>query len=159
MTNQSLEKAMLFLAAWREAGQWGEQAMMAVAFALRNRQRNSWEGGSWINIIKNYNRLRYNDFVPSQDFPELRDPVIHRFMTKIDSIYDGSAIDNLTSTQQFVIAVQPGAEATGLHTGVLTGKYWAILSEITNEKFLSAIVRNPENHPKTSQVGPITFFA
>jgi hypothetical protein len=147
MTRQTLEKAELFLQAWKEAGQYGEQAMLAVAFALRNRQRAGWEGGDWLRVIQNCGRLRYNKG-PANDvgFPDLRNPVVYRFLTRVDAIYGGSAPDTYTSCTHPI-------------EGVRTGKYWAELDKITDEKFLLSVVRCPGAHPKTSQVGGLTFFA
>ena len=160
MTNEAFEKSQLFLAAWKEAGHMGEQAMTAVAFALRNRQRAGWENSSWSQIIQFSNRLRYNTEPPNPGWPDLRDPVVHRFLARIDGIYDGSTPDTLTSTTQMITLVQPGIDTSALgHTGVLIGKYWCMLDQITNERFLEVIVRNPRAHPKTSTVGGLTFFA
>lgn len=146
MTREMFEKAQLFLVAWGEAGHLGEQCMTAVAFALRNRQRAGFENGSWLQIIQNVNRIRYNSESPNQGLPDLRDPVIHRFLARIDGIYDGSTPDTFTSS------IHP-------QEGPRTGKYWANLAEITNERFLLAVVRNPSAHPKTSTVGSLTFFS
>lgn len=146
MTREGFEKAQLFLQSWREAGHLGEQAMTAVAFALRNRQRAGWDGGMWLRIIENASRMRYNESEPNQGWPDLRDPIIHRFLARIDGIYDGSTPDVYVS-------------CTHPTEGVRTGKYWADLGEITNQKFLELIVRSPESHPKTSTVGTLTFFA
>jgi len=146
MTNEAFEKSQLFLTAWREAGHLGEQAMIAVSFALRNRQRAGWENGSWIQIIQHANRFRYNNEAPNPGLPDLRDPIVHRFLARIDGIYDGSTPDNFTSS------IHPSE-------GPRTGKYWARLDQITNDKFLKVIVRNPDAHPKTSTVGGLTFFS
>jgi hypothetical protein len=146
MTRQGLEKSLLFLQAWREAGHFGEQGMNAVAFALRNRQRAGWENGSWMQIIENCNRLRYNDAEPNTGYPDLRDPTISRFLARIDGIYDGSTPDTITSCTHPI-------------DGVRTGKYWCELDKVTNEKFLLVIVRNPTAHPKTSTVTGLTFFS
>jgi hypothetical protein len=146
MVTQQIEKAWLFVQAFREAGHLGEQAMLAVAFALRNRQRAGWEGGNWALVVKHCNRIRYNTVPPNDEYPDLRDPIVRRVMTKIDSIYDGSAPDT------FVSCVHPTE-------GARTGKYWAILHQITNPEFLERIVRSPNEHPKTSTVGDLTFFA
>ena len=146
MTHEGLEKSLLFLQAWKEAGHLGDQAMTAVALALRNRQRAGWENGSCVQIIQHANRLRYNSVEPNPGLPDLRDPIIHRFLARIDGIYDGSTPDTFTS------AIHPTE-------GPRTGKYWANLAEITNERFLLAVVRNPSAHPKTSTVGSLTFFS
>ena len=147
MNRESFEKSQLFLQAWREAGHLGEQCMTAIAFALRNRQRAGWEGGMWLKIIENADRIRYNTQAPNTGFPDLRDPGIYRFLARIDGIYDGSTPDTFTScTQKF-------------SDKVFIGKYWADLSAITNEKFLQTVVRSPLAHPKTSTVGTLTFFA
>ena len=146
MVTQQIEKVWLFVQAVREAGHLGEQAMLAVAFALRNRQRAGWEGGNWSLVIKHCNRIRYNDAPPNDEYPDLRDPIIRRVMTKIDGIYDGSMPDVLVS------CVHP-------LEGARTGKYWCQLHKITNQDFLEKIVRATKDHPKTSTVGDLTFFA
>jgi hypothetical protein len=159
MTKQNYEKAMLFLQAWREAGHLGEQCMTAIAFALRNRQRSGWEGGQWDQIIQNCNRIRYNDRPPNEGFPDLRNPVLHRFLARIDGIYDGSSPDMLTSCAQFIKVPTATGNNAGLPSGVLTGKYWAELDKVTNKEFLERIIRAVADHPKTSTVGGLTFFA
>jgi len=146
MVTQQVEKAWLFVQTFREAGHLGEQAMLAVAFAFRNRQRAGWEGGNWAGVIKHCNRIRYNNAPPNDEYPDLRDPAIRRVLGRIDSIYDGTAADNMVSS------VHPTE-------GARTGKYWAVLHKITNSEFLERIVRSPNEHPKTSQVGDLTFFA
>ena len=146
MTREAFEKSQLFLQSWREAGHLGEQAMTAIAFALRNRQRAGWENGSWMQIIQHCNRLRYNKVEPNTGLPDLRDPIIHRFLARIDGIYDGSTPDTFAS------AIHPTE-------GPRTGKYWCELDKITDEKFLLVVVRNPGAHPRTSTVGGLTFFA
>jgi len=146
MTREGVEKAMLFLQSWREAGHLGEQCMSAVAFALRNRQRASWEGGNWMKIVENANRIRYNNTAPNQGYPDMRDPIINRFLSRIDGIYDGSTPDIYTTT-------------THPTEGPRTGKYWANLGDITDKRFLELIVRCPRSHPKTSTVGTLTFFS
>ena len=146
MTSEMFEKSQLFLAAWREAGHLGEQSMSAVAFAIRNRQRAGFENGSWLQVIQYINRIRYNNAEPNLGLPDLRDPIIHRFLARIDGIWDGSTPDTFTSS------IHPAE-------GPRSGKYWCELDKITNERFLLAIVRNPSAHPKTSTVGSLTFFA
>lgn len=146
MTRQMLEKGLLFMQCWKESSHLGEQAMLAVAFALRNRHRAGWEGGDWLRIIQNCNRIRYNELPPNTGMPDLRDPTIYRVLTKIDTTYDGSAADTFTSS------IHPT-------NGPRTGKYWAELDKITDKAFLEKIVRNPTAHPKTSTVGSLTFFA
>jgi len=158
MNNETFEKAQLFMRVWQEAAHLGEQAMMAVAFALRNRQRAGWEGGFWLKVIEHADRLRYNDAPLNLDWPDLRDPIVHRVLARIDGVYDGSASDNLTSVTA-PMPIERYAWQGGDSAQVRTGKYWAELSGITNKEFLERIVRDPASHPKTSTVGSLTFFA
>ena len=159
MTKVNYEKALLFMQCCREASHLGEQAMLAVAFCLRNRQRNGFEGGDWLQIIQYCNRLRYNDAPPNNEFPDLRNPIIHRFLAKIDSVFDGSMPDVLTSCTQFATALTAQGNAAGLTSGVATGKWYCELDKITNPEFLARIVRAPHDHPRTSTVGGLTIFA
>ena len=158
MTIENFEKSLLFLYIWREASHFGEQAMLAIAYALRNRQRAGWEGGSWTRVIEHADRLRYNAVAPNTGYPDPRDPIVRRVLARIDTIYDGSAPDTLTSCpnnmrRKIDIAVGLAPDA------MKTGKYWCELDKTTNQEFLEKIVRDFTHHPKTSTVAGLAFFS
>lgn len=155
MVAESLEKAALFLFAWREAGHLGENAMMGVAFCVFNRVRAYWDNGDWLKVIEHANQQSYTLKPQRLDYPDLRDPIVRRFLARIDSIYDGTTPDTYAS-----VLPMDGSSPDGLKWGdIRRGKYWATTDGIDNPWFLEKIRRDPSNHPRTSTGTGFDFFA
>ena len=109
--------------------------MLAVAFVLRNRVDAGWHGGDWLSVIEDAPKQRGN-FPPPLVGLSLRDYHIKEFLRQIDDVYTGEAEDELTQ-------------------GAL---YYAVLHTLTDEWFISNIVRNPNSHPRIAQVHLTSFF-
>lgn len=142
---------MLLLKCWQEAREEGNNGMMAVAFAIRNRVRAGWYGGNWIEVLSNLDKSSSRLEPPTTMIPDTRPFHIMQFMQIIDNIFSGAQEDNITIMQ--------GGEAKALGFKVPVAMYWARLDQITNPWFLENIVRKPEQHPRIAQVGQTFFFA
>jgi len=139
MTGLEFEKSIVALACWREMRGDGVNAMLAVAFVLRNRARAGWNGGSiYQNAIK-LNQISSMSVLGDRNtikYPDPRDPDFQTVLHKIDAIYEG-ATDQITN----------GA------------KYYAVLTDATSGWFFENIVNKPAEHPRVAQIGKTTFFA
>jgi hypothetical protein len=147
MTSEQYIKAQLAALAWREGyEQGGVNNSLAVAFVIKNRVRAGW--GEWLELIQRHetwSAYNHNE-LDHKSHPDPREPDFQRLLQQIDGIYDGSLQDKLTVAPK----TKEGEGRPGL--------YYGHLNKITREWFLENIVRKPELHPRTSQVGEVTFF-
>lgn len=147
MTSDSYIRAQLASLAWREGHeQGGINNSLAVAFVIKNRVRSGW--GEWLEQIQRHAlwSSRNGDEIDSTTHPDPREPDFQRLLQEIDGVFDGSLVDKLTVAPK----TKEGDGRPGL--------YYARLNQITRSWFLENIVRKPELHPRTSQVGEFTFF-
>lgn len=148
MTGETVIKGQLALLAWREGHvHGGLDNSLAVAFVVRNRVRAGWHGGSWAGVLENHSLYSSVLEIPSPKLPDMRDPNVMRLFQMIDGVYEGSLQDKLT--------VAPSMK-TGEGRG---GLFYAELHHVTRPWFVSHVLGDQENHPRTSQVGQVTFFA
>lgn len=147
MTAENFIKAQLADFAWRQAHRFGgADGMLAVAHVVRNRARAGWHGGETLKILQHAHDADSLEGCAcdggcgrcvSSLQPDLRDDNIKLLLRSIDDIYSGLTIDKYTNE---------------------AGLYYCELRSITRPWFLLNIVRNPEEHPKIADVGPLSFF-
>lgn len=145
MTSETYVRAQLATLAWREGYQdGGINNSLAVAFVIKNRVRAGW--GDWLDLIQRHAiwSSRNADELDTTSHPDAREPNFQLLLQQIDGVFDGSMPDKLT------VAPKLGDSRPGL--------YYGKLNNISREWFLENIVRNPESHPRTSQVGEVIFF-
>lgn len=147
MTSEAYIRAQLAALAWREGHeQGGVNNSLAVAFIIKNRVRAGW--GEWLDQIQRHAiwSARNQSELDQSSHPDPREPDFQRLLQQIDGVVDGSLVDKLTVAPK----LKTGEGQPGL--------YYAQLNNITRPWFLENIVRKPELHPRTSQVGEVTFF-
>lgn len=139
MQASHIEQSLLALFCWREAGEYGGiDCMMAVAMALKNRQREGWHYGEWLRIIQDAENgvMAYRpEQTKRNQMPDLRDPVLIKFLARIPAIYDGTTPDDYTDG----------------------GVFWANLGDVQSPYFLEKIIRG-KDYAKCATVGPLNFF-
>ncbi len=139
MTGLEFEKSVVALACWREMRGEGINAMLAVAFVLRNRANAGWHQHSIYNNAIALNQISSMSVLGDKNtikYPDPRDPDFQMLLHKIDAIYE-DAQDQITN----------GA------------KYYAVLTDATSGWFFDNIVNKPAEHPRVAQIGKTTFFA
>lgn len=138
MIGIEFEKSIVALACWREMRGEGVNAMLAVAFVLRNRAKSGWHNGSiYQNAIK-LNQISSMSVLGDRNtikYPDVRDPDFQTLLHKLDAIYD-DAPDMITS----------GA------------RYYAVLTDATSGWFFENIVADTVNHPRVAVIGKTTLF-
>jgi hypothetical protein len=119
---------------WNQNRENHLQGMLAVGCMIRNRVTSGW--GQWQFVLDNHEQW---SAVPTNNRLKLGDISDVLFLRLLGTC------DNLIA---------------GLEKDITAGALWGgcRLDEITSEKFLADIVRNPENHPRISQVGTLVFF-
>jgi len=147
MTAETYVKAQLATLAWREGHeQGGFNNALAVAFVIKNRVRAGW--GDWLDLIQRHAiwSARNEDELDTTSHPDAREPNFQLLLQNIDGVFDNSLQDKLT--------VSPKTKAGEFRAAL----YYGQLNKITRPWFLEKIVRQPDLHPRTSQVGEIVFF-
>ena len=113
----------------------GVNNMVAIAFLMKNRVDAGWYGGDWLAVLDQA-PLRAGTIYPPFHQVNLRDPNVRALLHRIDDIYDGSEIDEMTS------------EAL----------YYCELRRVGEGWFKDNILSDREAHPQVAQVGPVSFL-
>ena len=142
MNSDDYIKAKLCDFAWREGSRHGgTNNMLACAFVIRNRVAAGW--GDWLEVLANaptHAATVYEaELFPPQ--PDIREPNFRRLLQLVEALWDGSMVDNITCNPKKEKAL-----------------YYAELDKVNREWFMENICRKPDIHPRTSIVGPVTFF-
>ena len=141
MTTDQFVKARLIQHCYDEGKQGGHQAMLAMAFILRNRVRKGWAGGDWGTII---NTLDQHSAFESRPFSriDLNDQNLRRLLIEIDELYSGVMEDEITDEGLYYYdTLRQDGKNGDRHR-------W----------FVEKILQNPKAHPKVAQVGMIFIF-
>jgi hypothetical protein len=105
----------------------------AQALMIRNRVLAGWS--DWLNAINDYEKYSAS-------------PQTGRLL--LGSMNDIFFIRLLGLCSNVIAGLEKDTTAGGL--------WCARLNEITSDKFLADIVRQPESHPRIAQVGQLVFF-
>lgn len=153
MTAENFIKAEIVQFAFNEAGRSGDyNQMVAVACVLQNRRRRGWHNGDWRQIIlhaKETSALepRANEWV------DMANPMVRKFMQTVDDIYAGLFADDLTGEQP----AEPGKPRKwgGLYyVDAMWNEYGAM-----RPWFQEKILDDKDNHPRVAQVGMLYIFS
>lgn len=142
MTVAEFECSIAALLAWREERSNGVNGMLAVLFVVRNRAKQGWSQGNWSKIMETHNQFSSMSVLGDGQtiaFPDVRDPNFLQILQAVESVYDGTRQDLLTS-------------------GAL---YYADMGSPAYHKngwFDVHIVGDPERFPRIAQIGTTTYF-
>jgi hypothetical protein len=152
MKDTAFITSMLALQCWRDGKDEGFDAMMGIAFTIRNRVRAGWYGGNWLDILAHHQEWSATTATPSIELPDPRINSFMKLLQQIDGVFNGMVDDNITIKQD------------GVSNLIITGPppvalYYGRMDKIDNPWFLENISRKGELHPRIAQVGLISFFA
>lgn len=137
MTPENFIRAQLAAFAHREANHCGGvNNLLAVAHVIRNRQKQAWFGGDWMEIMQRAPAVASAPPAAPDVFPNLRDVSFRIFIGQIDDVVSGAKPDEFTE-------------------GAL---YYAELNRIESEWFKKNILGQPDEHPRVAAVGNVSFF-
>lgn len=141
MTTDNFLKAELALFVWQNAHEYGGiDNMLALAFVLRNRVKQGWNGGDWSQVIAEA-PSKAGDATIKGGYPDVRDTVVRMLLSRIDGVFNDSERDVYTVDHE--------------GRGAL---YYTDLANTTNPWFKANILQKLENHPIVAKVGPVSFF-
>lgn len=143
LTARECVKAWLLDLAWFEAASLGGlKPMQSVAQCVANRVRLGW--GDWSSVLSQVHHpgkhaiptARIADMLLARHYPSLADSRFKRMMIEIDQIYDNT-----------------GEKLVG------AGVYWADLTWLPGDPRFEELIRDTEEHPRTSQSGTFCTWA
>lgn len=133
------ERAQVAKFAYREARSTGSlDCMKAVCYVLRNRVRAGWGDGTWLHVMENHHKVEGNILDGWAEL-DAQDRLLQMIVRDIDEIYAGTSSDDTSRVVQDAL-------------------YWQFIDKPARPWFVHTIVRDPNNHPRIGQVGPIALF-
>ena len=140
MNISTFERAQVAGFAYRQARHTGSlDCMKAICYVLRNRVKAGWGDGSWLSVLAAQDHAEGN--VSEAPAPPLdaADRLLQLLLRDIDDLYLGTSEDDTK-------------------TVVNKALYYQFVDQVPVQWFIEHIVRDPANHPRKAQVGPILLF-
>jgi hypothetical protein len=129
-------KAWCALESWRYGHKFGPKGPIIIARILNNRVKRGW--GTWSQVLTDMPKFSsVNLGEEPGGYPDPYDPNFIRILMEVDKIFAG------------------GKETDDISNESL---FFADLSNITRDWFLTTIVRNPTEHPGGGNYGLLTFW-
>ncbi len=149
MDVSNFEKGLAVTLAWREERSNKLNGMLGVLFLVRARAKAGsagnpdwrWCEGSWTRVMEKHGQFSSLSIVGDSQtvlFPDPRDPAFLDLLQIVDSVYDDTRPDNLTGGALYYCDIGKGVTPGG----------W----------FETNILKRPDLHPRTAQIGTTTYF-
>ena len=139
MNVSTFERAQVARFAYEEARSTGSlDCMRAICYVLRNRLKNGWGDGTWLWLMENHVKVQGN-IADGWASIDPQDRLLQLIIRDIDDIYMGQSEDDTKTVVQDAL-------------------YWQFIDRPAHPWFVEHIVRDPANHPRVAQVGPIALF-
>ena len=139
MNLATFERAAVAQFAYRRARHTGSlDCMKALCYIVRNRTMAGWGDGTWLSILKVHSEIEGN-VTPTTTELEVQDRLLQMIIRDIDDIYLGLSEDDTKRVVQDAL-------------------YFHFIDHPATPWFVEKIVREPKEHPRIAQVGPIAFF-
>lgn len=152
--------------AWREGKRLSpgsRDAMLGIAQVIRNRVRQGWEGGDWLKLLQkapNFSASLTEEH-DNVSLPDINDGDFRWLIQQVEQLYSGFAPDTTSgASTRDLGASRYDAVHKAAPIDVPKGAlFYCDLNKITKPWFMEKIVREKEQHPRTMDCYPITFFA
>lgn len=161
MRSDDFLKAHLATLAWRDGYSEGLNGMLACAFAIRDRVRAGFYGGSWTDVLSHHDE--WSSTTPTSSgqgaLPDPNNYAVRSLLQQIDGVFSGSQTNTITLSQDPISNAFVFTDGQrSLSTASQPPLYYGRLDQITNPWFLEEICRKSEQHKRVAQVGMLTFF-
>ena len=148
MTLNDIQRAYLAMFAAREAGEGGAlEQMKAICYCIRNRVRQGWHGGDWMQVLEHADEARGNPWRPYRIDAGNRN--FQRLIMDIDEIY---------FSRRDYDREPSNAKMPDLEEAIGKACYWLFLNAPVLPWFEQSILKDPKNHPQKSNMGLMLFF-
>lgn len=149
MNTNDIQRAALAMFAAREAGPGGcYEQMKAIAICMRNRVRQGWHGGDWLQVIERASENAAN--LPGvKPILQAENRDFQRIIRDIDEVYW-----NRTDWKK-----EPSRDPMpSLDEALGNACYWAFLNQPMTPWFREHVLDDPENHPQKTNMGLMMFY-
>lgn len=154
MTRGHVEIAALALFAWREGQRLApgsRDAMLGVAHVIDNRTRQGWHH-DWLEAIQAAPKYAANELAEFDCWTMPGDEDGRTFdwlVGQLERLYNHELSDEVTSSATLKLYLPESK----------VGLFYCDLGKVTREWFMEKIIRAPENHQRTAECQPITFWS
>ena len=149
MTLNDIQRAELACFAARAAGPDGcLEQMHAIAYCIRNRVRQGWHEGEWLQVLEHADEAAGNVAGP-RVILDANNRSFQRLIQDVDEIY--------FSRRDY--HKDPSGEAMpALEEAIGNACYWAFINQPFTKWFREAIIGDARNHPQKTNMGTMFFY-
>lgn len=148
-TMNEFQRDVLALFAAKEAGPGASaDQMKAIAMCIRNRVRQGWHGGDWMQIMEHHNDVRGNDEFEWAEL-SIEDRNLQILVRDIDEIFFSRRDWEKDPSRE---------RMPGLDEGIGDATYWAFINYPFTEWFRAHILHDHQNHKLKAQMGLMVFY-
>jgi hypothetical protein len=150
MTQNDFTRAQLAAFCIREAGPDAPvEHMKAIALCMRNRVRQGWHGGEWLENIDQAGQ--YAAHSPGlRVYLDMKNRSQSRLVREIDEIFFSRPSDEWSA--------ESAGESISLEESVRKSVYWAFTNRAFTDWFKSQILYKAEEHRQGTQIGLMMLF-
>lgn len=150
MTLNDIQRAHLAMMAVREAGEGGAlEQMKAICYCIRNRVRQGWHGGDWIQVLEHLDDARGNVVTGPRMVIDAGNRNFQRLIMEIDEIY---------FSRRDYEREPSNARMPDLEEAIGKACYWLFINQPVVSWFEDHILKDPKNHPQKANMGLMLFF-
>jgi len=140
MNLATFERAQVAAFAYRRARYTGSLfCLRAVCYILRNRIKAGWGEMGWLSVMESHPAVEGNERPDGVPMLDPQDRLLQLLIRDIDDIYLGTSEDET----KLVVA---------------DALYFQMIDQPPRDWFVKNIVRQPQDHPRTGQIGPMALF-
>jgi hypothetical protein len=156
MLGENFIKSLLALRAWQDGGQDGLSGCLAVCFVIRDRVRQGWYSGDWLQLLANHRQYSWTDAPYSDELPSTRNYAFDLLLKEIDGIFSGTRENDITQPRDALSSVFSFNNAPAKPVALYYGR---LNDPNIREWFCESITRNTDNHRLIATVGSLSFFS
>lgn len=164
MDISSFVVSQLALFSWREGERiapGSDDAKTAIAWIVASRVRAGWRDGNWMQVLEHMADHSASEPGEMMSFvmPDPWHPTWRRLSETCSGIYSGTIKDTVTMTpdRAALAANLPGAERNPANQS-RPSFFYANLNMPIREWFMTKIIRQPAEHPRTVEIFPIVLY-
>jgi hypothetical protein len=149
VTLNDIQRAELACFAARAAGEGAcLEVMISIAYCIRNRVRQGWHNGEWLQVLEHADEVAANPPGPRVVL-DAGSRSFQRLIQDIDELYFSSRNYNQNPSRDQMPALE---EAIG------NSCYWAFINRPFTAWFRENVLNRPQDHPQKANMGLLMFY-